>query len=170
MKRRTFIKRGIQSASLLYFFPFCNIYANTTDKEICPDNFPVFIDTLIPEDETPSASQLHMHTKLIGHAKTIKNYPALIRLGCDWLNLHANTTYALTFETLNEQQRIATVLLAEQSALGSIPRLFFDRIRTDLFQFYYADPQSWKGLGINSPPQPAGYPDYADNFDLTLYD
>ncbi len=170
MKRRAFIRRGIQTALTIYSLPLCNVYANIIDKNISKNVLSRFVDTIIPEDSTPAASQLSLDIMLIKYSKTIKNYTKLIELGCEWLNLQAHSKYKMPFDVLNEAQREAIVTLAEESALGSIPKLFFDRVCSDLLRLYYSVPQSWIGLGFNQPPQPHGYPDYINKFNLSHYD
>ncbi len=39
---------------------------------------------------------------------------------------------------------------------------FFRKIRTDVFYGYYSSPVSWKVVGFYGPPQPVGYPDFAE--------
>uniref|UniRef100_UPI003F695613 hypothetical protein n=1 Tax=Methylophaga sp. TaxID=2024840 RepID=UPI003F695613 len=61
---------------------------------------------------------------------------------------------------LDEAQTTQTVINLEKTAKGSNPQLFFERIKSDAFIFYYANPASWYGLGLSSPPQPVGYPNH----------
>ena len=68
--------------------------------------------------------------------------------------------YHVNFDGLDQARRDAVVTFAESSPEKSIPHLFFERVRFDLLGLYYASPASWAGLGISSPPQPNGYPDY----------
>ena len=44
-----------------------------------------FLDTLIPEDVSPSATQINLDADLLEHAKTIQNYEKLIFRGCNGL-------------------------------------------------------------------------------------
>lgn len=125
------------------------------------DSLPAFLDTLIPADSTPSASQLGLDRALARHAQEIENYPRLLELGCAWLDEVAARLHGGSFDGLRPPQQEAVVTLAEASAANSIPRLFFERVRFDLFGLYYASPASWQGLGIASAPQPAGYMDFA---------
>ncbi|OGB24698.1 MAG: hypothetical protein A3I66_18075 [Burkholderiales bacterium RIFCSPLOWO2_02_FULL_57_36] len=101
-----------------------------------------------------------MQQRLVNHAKTIENYSRLLELGCQWLDAQSKTIYQQNFEMLTYQQREAIVTIAEASPKNAIPKMFFDRVLSDLFVFYYAHPAAWPGLGIDSPPQPKGYADY----------
>jgi hypothetical protein len=45
--------------------------------------------------------------------------------------------------------------------IGDVP-YFFKEVREDVFYGYYANPISWRVVGYYGPPQPVGYPDYAE--------
>lgn len=124
------------------------------------DSFPAFVDTLIPADATPSATQLGLDRALIRHAEGIENYSRLLELGCEWLDQTATTRHGARLHALRADRREAIVTLAESNPPNSIPRMFFERVKFDLLGLYYASPASWNGLGISSPPQPNGYPDF----------
>lgn len=124
------------------------------------DSLPAFVDTLIPADSTPSATQLGLDRTLIRHAEGIENYTRLLELGCEWLDQAATVRHRAPFHALRHDLREAIVTLAEGNPANSIPRMFFERVKFDLLGLYYASPASWNGLGIASPPQPRGYPDF----------
>ena len=50
-----------------------------------------------------------------------------------------------------------TVFILSRDSSG-----FFKIIREDVFYGYYSNPISWKVIGYFGPPQPVGYPDYAE--------
>lgn len=161
MKRREFLKRGLQSVALLVSgIVVPPAFAAIPSGKPALSSLPAFLDTLIPADETPSASALALDDKLYRHAMTIRNYVALLELGCQWLDAQAGALGKNRFHMLDERGRERIVALAESSPVGSIPRQLFDHVRSDLFGFYYAHPASWIGLGLDAPPQPRGYPDY----------
>lgn len=161
MKRRDFIKRLLHYLSIISVVQLPNVYAKTPSEYLIESMvFSAFIDTLIPEDVTPSATQLSMDKKLISHAQNIENYIKLIHLGCQWIDTKSKIRFSKPFILLNNHQQEVIVQLAEDSVTHSIPKMFFDRIRADLFWLYYAEPSAWGGLKFNSPPQPLGYRDY----------
>jgi hypothetical protein len=160
MSRREFIKRGLESAVLLYCAVELPIsYAAEPRGSLA--SLPVFLDTLIPADSTPSATQLGLNKALVQHAEKIENYTRLLELGCQWLDETSMKLHGARFDGLSQTRMTAIVTLAEASPDKSIPRLFFERVRFDLMGLYYAMPASWNGLGITSPPQPNGYMDFA---------
>lgn len=170
MKRREFIKNGLQTVSLLSVTTFPVAHAALFNKAISPDELSVFLDILIPEDVSPSASQLGLEQKLIDLANQIENYPKLLSLGCEWLNLQSEASYKRKFTHLTNNQMISVVQLAENSPSNSIPNLFFNRVRTDLLGLYYAAPLSMVGLAINTSPQPNGYMNYTQPLSSVIHD
>ena len=122
-----------------------------------------FLDTLIPEDVSPSATQINLDAVLLDHAKKIQNYEKLIFLGCNWLDLQSDAFYKKKFINLSLVEKDKIVEFASKNRSGSIPAEFFNRVRRDAFTFYYAKPSSWAGLKFSGPPQPKGYIDYQES-------
>jgi hypothetical protein len=170
MKRREFIKNGLHAVSVLSVAKFSVANAAVVKNKSGPSELSAFLDTLIPEDSTPSASQLGLEQKLVDLANGIENYPKLLSLGVEWLNLQSEASYKRKFTNLTNNQMISVVQLAENSPSNSISNLFFNRVRTDLFGLYYAEPSSMVGLAINTSPQPNGYMNYTKPFHSTLHD
>jgi len=161
MRRRDFIKHCMRFITVISTLGFSNVNAKTYSGNVRQAGvFSAFIDTLIPEDSSPSASQLNMDRKLIAHAGNIKNYLKLIQLGCQWLDAQSKASYGKTFMSLKSTQKEAVVQLAENNPTESVSKMFFDRVRADLFRFYYSDPSTWEELGFTRAPQPIGYPEY----------
>ena len=123
---------------------------------------PALLDTLLPEDISPSASQLNVGPDLIRAARRESGFERLLILGCAWLNEQAQKQGQPLFEKLDEESRIAIVKTAEQSAGRSLPRVFFNAVQQYAFGIYYAHPETWVSLGYTGPPQPVGFPDYAE--------
>lgn len=163
MKRRDFVKLGMHSVTLLSTWSASSSMANaTSSQQTLSQVLITFIDTLIPEDSTASASQLGLDKVLLEYAATIENYPELIKLGCEWLNEQSVMSYQDSFLNLSEPQRTRIVVMAEQATALSIEKQFFERVKMDLFRLYYSNPTTWSGIAFDNPPQPKGYPDYAD--------
>jgi hypothetical protein len=118
------------------------------------------LDTLIPEDETPSASALGIDAALFDRARRSVDYRRVIEEGVGWLDSAAATLGARSFAAASEAQRIAIVQQAERAALRTLPRVLFDRVREDALQLYYAEPRTWRALGYFGPPQPMGFRDF----------
>ena len=119
-----------------------------------------WLDTLIPADETPSATQLGVDRLLIVAASDNRDYRTLLAFGQIWLDSQARLRGAPDFAALDAGGREAVATQAAGARAGSALRRFFDVTRQDTITRYYQQPGSWPGLGYSGPPQPLGHPDY----------
>ena len=119
-----------------------------------------YLETLIPEDETPGAIALEIPAKMLEKASRDKGYRGLLERGSLYLETQAWRIGKPSFVALDEAQRIEIVERAASSPVGSFPRRFFDLTRYDALSFYYARLESWKSLSYPGPPQPVGFPDH----------
>lgn len=119
-----------------------------------------YLDTLIPADETPSATQVGVTERLIAETETDSGYQRLITKGCEWLDAQARRQGTAHFAALNESQRERVISLAATGEGGLLAVMFFDRTRASAFSHYYAHPQSWRALDYAGPPQPRGFMNY----------
>jgi hypothetical protein len=161
MQRRTFISRLFTSSALAVlagYVPGVSAAGFVTRQAL--RSLPAFLDTLLPEDGAPSATQLGIDRQLTAHATSIENYLRLLQLGCQWLDQQATARSNVGFWQLDLQGRESILTLAENAADDSLQALFFDRVKSDAFTFYYSNPASWVAVGFAGPPQPTGYPDY----------
>jgi hypothetical protein len=164
MKRRLFIKLLLQSILSLSGYALLPRSGAAALRKPKSGTLASFLDTLIPEDNiSPSASMLGLEHKLVKHAKRIDNYTLLLERGCEWLNLQSQALYRTDFDNLSSSQRESVVGIAENSQQNSIPKLFFERVKYDLFGFYYTESAAVKGFNLRFPPQPSGYPDYMNS-------
>lgn len=124
--------------------------------------FAPFLDTLIPRDETGSASDFGIERKIIDHASRNKRHIGLLRAGCQWLDLEARKMKAEGFAALDPASQEAIVARAAEARERSLPRVFFNLTRDDALRRYYSDPRSWQTIGFAGPPQPAGFMDHAE--------
>lgn len=146
--------------SLSAFLPAPYLLAAISDRNqpgVLPA-FGPFLDTLLPEDVSPSATQLGVDTAILESAPKIRNLNRLIKLGCAWLDQQAGQQGVEGFAALNEAQRVKIVVVAEQSTDRSLPKIFFQTIRLQAFRHYYSNPASWSALAYAGPPQPVGFP------------
>ena len=164
-KRRHFLRTLVLLGS---FLPVKVLLALPLELQRQADSLsalPALLDTLLPEDISPSASQLNVGPDLIRTARQESGFERLLILGCVWLNEQAQKQAQdqghQLFENLDEASRIAIVTTAEQSADRSLPRIFFSAVQQYAFGIYYTHPETWVSLGYTGPPQPVGFPDYA---------
>ncbi|MBF0459201.1 MAG: gluconate 2-dehydrogenase subunit 3 family protein [Nitrospirae bacterium] len=122
-----------------------------------------FLDILIPEDGSPSASQLGIDKIVIDEINRNKDLLELTGKFFVWLEAASKKAFGTgRFSRLNDSQRQQIVAEAAESAEGTVPRTFFYVILRGAFYHYYANPLSWKYLSYNGPPQPVGFPDQAE--------
>lgn len=115
----------------------------------------VFLDTLLPRDSlTGSATDLRVDRQLWLIAGAETRFQRLLELGCQWLNMTGGPPFA----QLGEAQRQELVTWMSQSDWGQIPRRFYELVRMAAVELYYSHPDAWRGLPIERPPQPVGYP------------
>ncbi len=123
-------------------------------------SFPAYVDTLIPDDETPGGVSLGVDSQIVAKAKNDADYEYLLKRGGQWLDEQARQRGADSYTALPPADREAIVSVAQASPERSLARVFFDATRDDALFFYYSNPASWPGLGFRGPPQPQGYADF----------
>lgn len=121
-----------------------------------------FLDTLLPEDGTPSATQVGVDTEIIRRMQTDARMRDAIVAGCLWLDQQADTLGAADFAALDAAGRISIVEMAERAPSHTLPRRFFRGVLGVAIRHYYAQPATWPGVGYAGPPQPRGFVDFAD--------
>ena len=122
--------------------------------------FGPFLDTLLPQDGTPSATQLGVDKEIFERIRHNNRLVKMIVLGCAWLDQQARELGAGEFALLEAPQRESIVGTAEQSASRSLPLVFFSTMQQLAFEHYYAHTESWQGLNYAGPPQPRGFMDF----------
>lgn len=120
------------------------------------------VDTLIPDDgATPGAVQTGVEKRLVAMTQSIRQYRVLIVNGCLWLDDEARKLGAPSFTDLGEEQRNAIIERASRAEQQSVPRRLFEATRNLVFFAYYGSASGWQAIGYGGPPQPVGFPDYA---------
>jgi hypothetical protein len=117
--------------------------------------FRAYLDTLIPGEDGALALGIPERLTAAGGDTDI------LAPFCRWLDARAKEAGGGSFADLSTGEREAIVQAAESAAPESIANRAFRRTRHDAFAHYYADARSWPGIGYRGPPQPDGFPDYA---------
>lgn len=120
-----------------------------------------FLDTLLPEDGMPSATGVGVDAEIVRQMQANPRMARAIVTGCLWLDQQADRLGAAEFAALDAAGRESVVRNAEQASRRSLPHVFFSGVRDIAFRHYYAQPETWVGLGYSGPPQPRGFPDFA---------
>jgi hypothetical protein len=116
----------------------------------------VWIDHLIPEDETPGALSLGIDAKILEKSE----YLDLVEKGTLWLYKTAKDRFDKPYTALSESEAESLIVMASKESGDSIPNSFFLYTRLEAMKLYYADPRSRVGTVWEQNPQPAGHPDF----------
>ena len=158
LSRRRFLGLSLEAGVLL---PTVVAEAHGTTLSSDVGTLRAYLDTLIPADEAPSATDLGVTEKLLGRADSDPAFRSAIEYGCAWLDRQAAASGGRRFAEVVPQHRERIVRLLSNTSPGSSARMFFDVTRDDVFFHYYADPRSWGAIDYAGPPQPKGFPDYS---------
>lgn len=120
-----------------------------------------YVDVLIPADETPSASQLGVDREMLAKGRNSVDYRNVLVYATSWLDEQARGRGNRDFVSLDLPARESVVARAAAADRESLENLSFEITRTDAFLYYYARPESWRGItDYRGPPQPLGFMDY----------
>lgn len=119
------------------------------------------IDTLLPAHESaPSGVKLGILDDIQRLGVEIENYAQMLQLGCNWLNFRATKISGEGFTDATSKTRDSVLKNAFEEPENSLPKVFAARVRKDCMIFYYSNPIAWRGLPLNEPIQPVGFPDH----------
>lgn len=156
--RRRFLKWSAAWCALINILPLRA--CKSPSEPPAGDTLGAWLDTLIPADATPAATQLGVDKQLRAKAQQDPEYAQLLEFGLRWLDAQARKRGAANFPALDAAGREAVTTLAESLGDDKAEHLFFLKTRQDAFAFYYSQPESWAGLAYRGPPQPVGFMDY----------
>jgi len=155
-------ERRIQRRSVLQVMTTAPVWVSMLGQaaiaQTSANDISILVDTFVPRDQSPSASDLDIHLRLLELASGIPNYPELLSQGMGWVNNIATRLHKNPFSELSPKQRDETLKLAVSQPSGTLPQVFVSRARNDTMALYYADHRAWAGLGLDGPIQPGGYP------------
>ena len=166
--RRTFLKLGVAGAAVatvavigkkLGYLDILPVSPLTGDEK---QLVTIYIELLAPPDQfSPGAVELGIHNKILENAANTKSFRRLLKKGSRWLDVQASSLGATGFLALDQGRRLQLIARSEAADDRSIEHRLYMGLRNRTFHHYYARPESWQGLCITHPPQPLGYPDYA---------
>ena len=124
------------------------------DSDRIVRTFTAFCDTIVPADElTPAASALGVPKTILAELAGIALAERLLAAGCAWLD----AACAGNFAQADEASRVAASERMAALPWESPPGRFFAVMRNTVMADYYAQPESWRGLALDRPPQPLGF-------------
>ncbi|MEL6598753.1 MAG: gluconate 2-dehydrogenase subunit 3 family protein [Pseudomonadota bacterium] len=121
-----------------------------------------FSDVILPRDDTPSASDLGSHRRILSRAADDERFAGIVEAALDLLDRVSDQRHGKPFVALGDEARHDIIAEMAEAPEDTLPGWFFRAARAELFMDYYARPESWAGLGLEDPPQPAGYLDASE--------
>ena len=151
MNRRNFLRTGAV-LTLLTVTPVPG--AAPRSESPMPEAFPAFLDTLLPSDSYgPSASELGIVEPTWKGLTTFPSDRRFMQDACRWLDNQGNGHFS---ELSPERRRRLVAWMAERPA-GNSANVFYHRTRNRAVMLYYRDPDMQARLGLTHPPQPRGF-------------
>lgn len=160
---RRFFLRTLTQATAFLGFGWVTAGSAAADTSVASNQrtLAAYLDILIPDDDLgPGAVRLGVDKDFLAIAARDRRIRAFLYAGLAWLDEQAKWGGVQEFAALSEAKRKTVVSLAAEAEPGSLPRRFFETMRSGAFFHYYARPQAWAAIGYDGPPQPEGFTDY----------
>lgn len=164
MQRRTLILFGFISglgaigAALLYRFKPLRIPLSWSKR----DFIAVYVDRLIPRDDiSPGAIDLGVEKEVISTFSRSVYLRRLLSRVPRLLDVMAEELAGTGFVGASEAIQNECISRCESAEVRTLENQLFHMLRRHSMRHYYARAESWQGMGIDRPPQPAGYYDFA---------
>lgn len=117
--------------------------------------FTVFCDTLVPADAlTPAASALGVPVGILDNMRGNALAQRLLAAACDWLDAQCGGDFAASAEAMRVSAVERMAVMPWESPAGR----FYQVMRSTVMADYYSQPAAWRGLALDRPPQPIGFP------------
>lgn len=164
MQRRTWLKLAIAgtvgtAASLPFLRPLRVRLMPVTRHE--RQTLRLLVDLLVPRDETPGAVDLGIDRIILARVESLRQEARRLANACLALDRLARGRGEGDFRSATQAAQIAMVMELMADGQSTYVARTLRALRRETMTLYYARPESWAGLGIHAPPQPAGYPGYA---------
>ncbi len=165
--RRKFLKTiaaGVIGGELAASSPVPVFAKPSADGFEVQKGFKVFNETTqknmmkLAEAIIPGCGKTGMKDKLMGYVYASRGTASFLDAGLWNLDAVSRKRFDTPFYSLENKQDIG-VLLKHISVNN---RSFFASFRKLVVQFYYTDPDVWKKLSYDGPPQPRGFMDYSE--------
>lgn len=166
MERRTWAKLATAgalaaaAAALPFLRPLRIRVRPVTDRE--RGMLARVVDLLVPRDETPGAIDLGVHRSLLAGLEVRPQAAHGLADACLMLDRLSRARRGADFLDLGEPAQSEVLAQAFGPQAHPVLSRTLRNLRRETMTLYYARPESWPGLGIGAPPQPLGYPGYAD--------
>ena len=156
MDRRRAMRRVALAAAFACDLPaLAGTPATVGDADRIAGVFGAFCDTLVPADAlTPAASTLGVPAAILDDVRGNALGERLVGAGCAWLD----AACAGDFAAATEAVRVGALERMQAMPWESPAGRFFVVMRNTVMADYYVQPAAWRGLALDRPPQPLGFP------------
>jgi len=112
----------------------------------------------LAEELIPGCSSVGMKDKLMNYVYINKGIASFLDAGFWNIDAISRAKFKSPFYSLQDRDAVNRIM----KYVSLRNKSFFYNFRKLVIQFYYSDPQVWKKLSYNGPPQPNGFMDYAE--------
>jgi hypothetical protein len=112
----------------------------------------------LAEALVPGSKSLGIKEKVMKVVRADKGTAGFLDAGFWHIDALSRNKYAKPFYKLENKEHINTLI----KYISVKNRLFFNQFRNLVIKLYYSDPEAWRKLSYDGPPQPKGFMDYAD--------
>lgn len=126
-----------------------------TGPDIDVTTLAAYLDILLPADDmSPAASALGVQHDLVDFTRDNAQLRQFLAMGTAWLN----DTGRGPFHALPQDDQARVVEWMSRADRDTPPGRFFLLVRLAAVEFYYSKGEVAASFGLNTAPQPAGYP------------
>ncbi len=125
------------------------------------------IDTLIPQDDLPSASKINIHEEIITQLQKTNNQFSRFLKQLNQLDQSANKLFSVVSTKISIRKRNAYINKVFQTQFPKNSYLFVHFINTQTIDLYYSSPLITPYFLGQTAPQPLGYPEHNKNINET---
>lgn len=165
--RRKFLKTlavGFIGGNVISSIPG-SAFAKTFDKGIeIQKGYIVFsqdtqkVMEALAEGLVPGSKQIDIKNKVMNYVNKDRAAATFFDAGLWNIDSLSRSKYNKTFYSLTDKAEINALLDYVRAKNSS----FFNQFRYLIVRLYYSDPQIWKKLAYNGPPQTKGFMDYSE--------
>lgn len=112
----------------------------------------------LAEELVPGSGSIGMKEKLMNYFRRDKGGATFFDAGFWNLESVSKAAFKKSFYDLENKEEVEKVM----KHVSIKNRTFFHQFRTLVIRFYYGDPEVWKKLSYDGPPQPRGFMDYSE--------
>ncbi len=112
----------------------------------------------LAEELVPGSGSIGMKEKLMNYFRRDKGGATFFDAGFWNLESVSKAAFKKSFYDLENKEEVEKVM----KHVSIKNRTFFHQFRTLVIKFYYGDPEVWKKLSYDGPPQPRGFMDYSE--------